>query len=113
MNDRPDDPVAAAIERFFAAFPAGPVGVESVELGKACARVLAADVKAAIDSPPFSRALVEGFLVNAADTANAGDDTPVSLTVSGAIGPGKTFENQIPSGTCMEVSTGSFIPEGA
>ena len=113
MNDRPDDPVAAAIERFFAAFPAGPVGVESVELGKACARVLAADVKAAIDSPPFSRALVEGFLVNAADTGNAGEGTPVSLNVSGAIGPGKTFENQIPSGTCMEVSTGSFIPEGA
>lgn len=113
MNDRPDDPVAAALERFLAAFPAGPVGVESVELGKACARVLAADVMAAIDSPPFSRALVEGFLVNVADTASAGDATPVSLAVSGAIGPGKTFENQIPSGTCMEVSTGSFIPEGA
>ena len=112
MNDRPDDPVAAARERFFAAFPAGPVGVESVELGKARARVLAADVTAAIDSPPFSRALAEGFLVNVADTANAGDDTPVSLTVSGVIGPGKTFENQISSGTCMEVSTGSFIPEG-
>lgn len=113
MNDRPDDPVATALDRFLAAFPAGPVGVESVELGKACSRVLAADVTAAIDSPPFSRALVEGFLVNVADTGNAGDDTPVSLTVSGAIGPGKTFENQIPSGTCMEVSTGSFIPEGA
>ena len=58
MNDRPDDPVAAALEGFLAAFPAGPVGVESVELGKARARVLAADVMAAIDSPPFSTALV-------------------------------------------------------
>ena len=113
MNDRPDDPVAAPLERFFAAFPAGPVGVESVELGKSRDRVLAADVTAAINSPPFSRALVEGYLINVADTGNAGDNTPVSLTVSGTIGPGKTFEGSLLSGTCREVSTGSFVPEGA
>lgn len=113
MNLPQDDPVTVALGKFFAAFPSGPVGVERVELRECRGRALATDIPAPIDSPPFSRALVEGFLVYAADTANAGEDTPVTLTLSGVIEPGMTYETPLSSGSCVEVSTGSFIPEGA
>ncbi len=113
MNERKDDPVEAALKRFLAAFPSGPVGAETVGLLECRGRVLATDINAVINSPPFSRALVEGFLVNAADTEKASDSTPAALTIRGAIEPGKTFERHLPSGACMEVSTGGFIPEGA
>ena len=112
MNEKQDDPVAAAIERFFSAFPSGPIGTETVGLAEARGRVLADDISATIDSPPFSRALVEGFLVNFKDTENAGDTAPVTLTVSGTIEVGKTFESAISPGNCIEVSTGSYVPEG-
>lgn len=113
MNDQKDDPVEVALKRFFAAFPSGPVGVETVGLLESHNRILATDIHAAVNSPPFSRALAEGFLINAADTANAGDNTPVTLTVRGIIEPGETYDTKLSSGTCMEVSTGSFVPEGA
>ncbi len=113
MNSPQDDPVGAALEKFFAAFPSGPVSIETVELLECRGRVLATDIPASIDSPPFSRALVEGFLVHAADTENAGEDAPVTLTISGVIEPGMTYETPLSSGSCVEVSTGSFIPEDA
>lgn len=113
MNPPQDDPVVAALGKFFAVFPAGPVGIETVDLRECRGRALAADIPASIDSPPFSRALVEGFLIPAADTENAGKDTPVTLTISGVIEPGMTYETPLSSGSCVEVSTGSFIPEGA
>ncbi len=112
MNERQDDPVAAAVERFFSAFPAGPIGAETIGLAECRWRLLADDVNAEINSPPFSRALVEGFLVNVKDTESAGDNTPVTLTVSGTIGVGSIYDSPIAHGTCIEVSTGSFVPEG-
>lgn len=113
MNPPQDDPVVAALGKFFAAFPSGPVGIETVGLLECRGRVLATDIPASIDSPPFSRALVEGFLIHAADTENAGEGPPVTFTISGEIEPGMTYETPLSSGSCMEVSTGSFIPEGS
>ncbi|MBI5192343.1 MAG: molybdopterin molybdotransferase MoeA [Nitrospirae bacterium] len=112
MNDKQDDPVAAAVERFFSAFPAGPIGTETIGLSVCRGRVLAGDVNAGINSPPFSRALVEGFLVNVKDTDGAGDNTPVTLSVSGMIEVGMMYDASISHGMCIEVSTGSFVPEG-
>jgi len=112
MNPRQDDPVGTALGRFLPSFNPGPVGIETVGLSRCRGRVLANDVPAVIDSPPFSRALVEGFLVRAEDTDGAGEDTPVNLTISGMIEPGMTWDTPLSSGSCLEVSTGSFIPEG-
>lgn len=112
MNEKQNDPVAEALERFLASFKAGPAGTEEAGLPESRGRILAADINAAVNSPSFSRALVEGFLVNVKDTLTAGEATPVMLTISGMIEVGKTFESAITTGNCMEVSTGSFVPEG-
>lgn len=111
-QDKQDDPVAAAVDKFFSAFPAGPIGTETVGLAECRGRLLADDINAEINSPPFSRALVEGFLVNVKDTEGAGDNTPVTLTVNGMIEVGMMYGSSVAHGTCIEVSTGSFVPEG-
>src|SRR3989304_11978 len=72
MNNQQNDPVAEALKRFFEAFPPGPLGIEEVGISECNRRIVAVDVKASTDLPPFSRALVEGYLVNVQDMAGAG-----------------------------------------
>ena len=112
MNPGQDDPVLSALNRFFAVFPSGPLGAEEIGLIECRGRVLTVNINAAINSPNFSRALVEGFLVNVADIESAGDNNPVELNIKGTIDVGKTFDGVISTGSCMEVFTGSFIPDG-
>src|SRR5450830_1711487 len=53
-----------------------PLAAESVELADALTRVLAHDVVAAVDAPPFDRSNVDGFALRAADTIGAGEGSP-------------------------------------
>ena len=55
-----------------------PLPGERVTLADALARVLAHDVVAAVDAPPFDRSNVDGFALRAADTIGAGDGAPKS-----------------------------------
>ncbi len=112
MSNQQNDPVAEALRKFFDAFPAGPLGIEEVGISECNRRIVAVDVKASTDSPPFSRALVEGCLVNVSDVAGAGENRPVTLTVTGTIEPGKAHTGGLPALTCVELSTGGFVPEG-
>src|SRR6267378_6625174 len=50
-----------------------PLGDETVLLANALGRVLAHDVVAAVDAPPFDRSNVDGFALRAADTLGASD----------------------------------------
>jgi len=59
--------------RFARHAPHVPLGAETVTLAAALGRVLAHDVTAPIDVPPFDRASVDGFAVRASDTAGATD----------------------------------------
>ena len=56
-----------------------PLAGETVALAAALGRVLAHDVTAPIDVPPFDRANVDGFALRAADTAGASDTAPRRL----------------------------------
>ena len=55
-------------------FSPQPVGVEELQLEKAIGRILAKDVEAAIDVPPFDRASMDGFVVHAEDTFGAEEE---------------------------------------
>ena len=50
-----------------------PLPAETVPLAAALTRVLAHDVVAAVDAPPFDRSNVDGFALRAIDTIGAGD----------------------------------------
>lgn len=90
-----------------------PLGIESIELSHAYGRILAEDVYARADSPPFDRSIVDGYAVVAEDTYNADEANPARLRLIGKVRIGDIPSIEISSGTCVEISTGAPIPRGA
>jgi molybdenum cofactor synthesis domain-containing protein len=87
--------------------------IESVMLEQAHGRVLARDVVAAADVPPFSRAAMDGFAVIAADTFGAGQFSPKTLRVVEKVYTGQVPTQAVPQGGCTEIATGAPMPAGA
>jgi molybdopterin molybdotransferase len=84
-------------------------GTEVVPLGEACGRVLAADVVADRDYPPFHRSIRDGFAVRAEDVAAP----PVELHSRGEIRAGGHFTGALVAGECVSIMTGAPLPAGA
>ena len=87
--------------------------IESVPLEEAHGRVLARDVVAAADVPPFSRAAMDGFAVVAADTFGAGQLSPKTLRLVEKVYTGQVPAQAVPQGGCTEIATGAPMPAGA
>jgi molybdopterin molybdotransferase len=88
--------------------PPGPL-----PLRKAHGCVLAADVVAPMDLPPFDSSAMDGFAVRADDTVRAATDHPVPLRLAGRVAMGRSAEDQVVAGSAVAVPTGGHIPEGA
>jgi putative molybdopterin biosynthesis protein len=103
-----------ATARFHRHLKLAPLGHETVPLAKALGRVLAAPAVAGIDVPGFDRAVVDGFAVRAADTAGAGEKSPVLLTLNREIlTPGVAPLVAVAAGTASLIATGGMLPRGA
>ena len=105
---------AEARRRFEACIDRSPLGAETVPLAAALSRVLAADVVAPVDAPPFDRSNVDGFAVRAVDTTGASDGAARRLKLNTeviACGVQPTVE--VLSGTATAIATGGVIPRGA
>jgi putative molybdopterin biosynthesis protein len=91
-----------------------PLPPESVPLAAALTRVLAHDVIAPVDAPPFDRSNVDGFALRAADTAGASDSAPKRLTLNAeVIACGHAPAIEVLPGTATAIATGGVIPRGA
>ena len=86
---------------------------ERVPLGEADGRVLAEDVVAAADVPPFARAAMDGYAVRAADTSGASRAAPRALTRVATLFTGQVAERSVGPGECIEIATGAPMPAGA
>ena len=106
-------PLVEVQQKFVDALPFRVAGAERCALPQTLGRTLCGDVVAPLDSPPYPRVIVEGFLVNAADTAEASEANPVSFTVAGEIKPGDSQCPSIARGQGWRVSTGSIVGNGA
>jgi putative molybdopterin biosynthesis protein len=103
-----------AHKRFESHVDLTPLPAESVVLSDARTRVLARDVVAAVDAPPFDRSNVDGFAVRAADTVGASDGRPKVLTLNAeVIACGSSPAITVMPGTCTTIATGGVIPRGA
>ena len=78
-------------------------------LAEALGRVLAADVVASIDLPPFANSAMDGYAVRAADVATL----PAELPVSRDIPAGAGDVGQLEDGTAARIMTGAPVPDGA
>ena len=82
--------------------------VEFVPLGAADGRVLARDVIAPIDLPPFDNAAVDGYAVRLADVSDA-----VALPVDGRLAAGAAIAAPLRPATARRIFTGAALPAGA
>ena len=103
-----------ARRRFEACVDHAPLPAQSLPLGSALARVLAADVIAPVDAPPFDRSNVDGFALRAADTVGASDGAPRRLRLNAeVVACGVEPAIEIAPGTATTIATGGVIPRGA
>jgi molybdenum cofactor synthesis domain-containing protein len=100
-------PVAEAISVVLE--KAGPLAAERVALGEALGRVLAEDVRADTDLPPFDRAQMDGYAVRSADLR----ETPARLRVVGEAAAGDGWRGTLRPGEAVRIMTGAPLPSGA
>jgi len=85
------------------------LGSERVALEDTIGRILAEDVVADSDLPPFDRSQMDGFAVKAADTENA----PVMLRLVGESAAGRGWRKALKRGEAIRIMTGAAVPDGA
>ena len=84
----------------------GSLPTEQIPSLESAGRVLAEDVLADRDYPPFPRSARDGFAVRAADV-------PGELTVIGEVRAGEVYRGSVGPGEAVEIMTGAPLPEGA
>ena len=85
---------------------------EEVELNKAGGRILAQDMVAEFNNPPFDRSPVDGYACKAEDLAGASSEHPVKLKVMEEIDAGQYSERVVEHGQAVRIMTGAAIPKG-
>src|SRR6185437_12651496 len=82
---------------------------EKLKLANSLGRILAGEIAADRDYPPFDRAMRDGFAVRAADCREAG----AKLRVIGENRAGGEFAKTVGAGECLQIMTGAAVPQGA
>ena len=100
--------------RFERPLDLSPLPAETVTLAEALSRVLAHDIVAAVDAPPFDRSNVDGFALRAADTLGASPGAPKLLRLNAeVIACGDNPALEVSPGSATTIATGGVIPRGA
>jgi molybdenum cofactor synthesis domain-containing protein len=86
---------------------------EQVSLEETSNRVLAEDIIADEDVPPFHRAAMDGYAVRAEDTYGASELNPKTLKLIGVLHAGESTDTPVNKGQCIRIATGCPIPPGA
>ncbi|MDR3213492.1 MAG: molybdopterin molybdotransferase MoeA [Azoarcus sp.] len=86
-----------------------PAGTEDVPLEQALGRVLATDVRANRDLPPYDVSAMDGYAVRSADIAAA----PATLKIVDDIKAGDMPRVALQPGQCARIMTGAPVPAGA
>ena len=100
-------PVADAIQIVLS--QTSTLSAESVPLSDALARILAENIVADTDLPPFDRAQMDGYAVRAADVVK----TPARLRIVGESAAGVGWHNEMNTGEAVRIMTGAPVPSGA
>jgi molybdopterin molybdotransferase len=83
-----------------------PLPAELVPIVDAAGRVVAEELRARVDLPPFASSAMDGFAVRS-------EDLPATLRVVGESAAGKPFEPRLEAASAVAISTGGVVPEGA
>jgi len=83
---------------------------EIIRLEESQGRVLAEDIQADRDYPPFNRSAMDGFALRNEDLHESGLN---KFIIAGEVYAGDTFTKVINKGECIRIMTGAPVPEGA
>src|SRR5690606_8047115 len=95
--------LAAVLERV------RPLPAARVPLADAVGLQLAEDVAADLDAPPFDKALMDGYAIQAGDVSGPG----AVLRLGESIRAGQTPSRPLAPGEAAVIMTGAPLPEGA
>jgi len=93
-------------------FKTRPLGTEEISLLDSTFRVLAENIVADMDIPPFDRSTVDGYAVRAEDTFGAEENRPAVLHISGTVNIGELPQTTVRKGEAAEIVTGAPMPDG-
>jgi molybdenum cofactor synthesis domain-containing protein len=85
------------------------INSESVPTKNAVGRVLAENIVADTDMPPFDRSQMDGFAIRAEDVANV----PADLRLVGESAAGRGWHKTLRPGEAVRIMTGAPVPKGA
>jgi molybdopterin molybdotransferase len=102
-------PVADA-ERLIAERVVPVVGIETARLRDAVGRVLAEDIVAPVNVPPFDNSAVDGYAVRAEDLGREGE---TRLTIIDRVTAGRAATHDVKAGEAIRIFTGAPMPAGA
>jgi molybdenum cofactor synthesis domain-containing protein len=83
--------------------------IEQTPLSLCHGRILAEDIVADTDLPPFDRAQMDGYAVRAADVASV----PARLRIVGESAAGDGWHHEMNAGEAVRIMTGAPVPVGA
>lgn len=89
------------------------IGSEQIRLIHGLGRVVAEDIRAPEDLPPFSRSTVDGFAVRSADTFGASEMSPALFHIIGEVTMGQETVFELLPGQAVAIPTGGMLPAGA
>jgi molybdopterin molybdotransferase len=89
------------------------IGAENIALMDALRGVLARDIIASENIPPFDRSPFDGYAMLAADLESASAERPVTLRVIEEVPAGNVPKLAVSPGQAAKVMTGAPIPYGA
>ena len=89
-----------------------PLTVTQVALPESSGLVLAQDIVAQEDIPPFANSAMDGFALLSRDSQPQ-HGQPARLRITGEVAAGYVADHSVEEGTCMRIMTGAPVPEGA
>ena len=81
-------------------------------LDEAYGCVLAEEITASRDLPPFTSSAMDGFAVRSSDIAGASQEHPVALEIAGEVSMGRIATGEVAKGAAIAVPTGGMVPAG-
>ncbi|MCN4144464.1 MAG: molybdopterin molybdotransferase MoeA [Thiohalomonas sp.] len=87
-------------------------GIEQVDLRQALNRILAKDVTATFDSPPFDNSGMDGYAFSSKELNDIAGQSSLTLRIAGQSFAGHPYFGKIASGEAIRIMTGAQVPEG-
>jgi molybdopterin molybdotransferase len=100
----------AEMERLIETRVAPVADIEEVHLRAALGRVLARDIVAGLDLPPFDNSAVDGFAVRRRDLGESGE---TRLAIVDRVTAGAAAARPLADGEAIRIFTGAPMPPGA